>query len=707
MMIKPEIPTNEQDRLKALQSYEILDSNYEEVFDNFVKLASEVCETKISTISLIDQNRQWFKAKIGIEVPESPRETSFCGHAILEDELFEIEDAKKDERFKDNPLVLNAPFVAFYAGAQLITSDGFKIGMICVADSETKKLSVQQKNFLKNLAKQVMLLIELRSKQQKFLHESVRVDMIVKNAGVGTWDWNLVNNDVHFDSGWCAMLGYTIDELPHRLETWDQLCHPDDKEGAYKDISDHLSGKTPTYENIHRLKHKNGEWVYILDRGIVIHRDNTGKPLRFAGTHTDITNQKRNEFLQNHILKLREFYIKKQTDKKSFFNFLLSEIIQMTESEYGFIGEIKKDLEGNFYLKTYSITDISWNAEVKKFYDKNAPTGMEFKNLSTLFGKVIKSGEVLITNDAKGHPEAFGIPNGHPPLNKFMGIPIYGHGKFIAMIGVANTKNEYSEKKHADLKPYLEVIGELIQNHILDEELKAQQNEAHHESKLVSLGVLAAGIGHEINNPLTIIHGNLDRMLKKIERNEVTEEYLKKAHDEMFRALTRVENLIRGLRTFSRKDSILSSPINLRELIEETIDMLFQIYRADGITIEKKMNIDSQTKIMADRGKIQQILVNLMNNSRDALAERSNGKVIVTVYENREKVIMSISDNGPGIPKEVQDKIFDPFFTTKEVNKGTGLGLSVVADIVRLHGAKITFESSHSGTTFYLEFIKL
>lgn len=445
-MIKPKLPTNEAERLKALRSFEILDSEYEEIFDNFVKLASDVCETKISLISLIDQERQWFKARIGIEDKETSRDVSICAHAILDDELFEVENTQEDKRFLDNPFVKNQPGLLFYAGAQLVTNDGYKIGTICVVDDKPKKLTHTQREILKNLAKQVMLLIELRGKQQKFLHESVRVDMIVKNAGVGTWDWDLTNNNVHFDSGWCGMLGYSVDELTHRLETWDQLCHPEDKELAYKDIGDHLNGLTSSYENIHRLKHKNGEWVYILDRGIVIHRDSQGKPLRFAGTHTDITNQKRTELLQNYIVRLRDFYIKKQTDKNAFFNFLLSDIIQITESEYGFIGEIKKSLEEELYLKTYAITDISWNKETKDFYEKNAPLGLEFKNLETLFGKVIKTGQVFITNNAKNHSDAHGIPTGHPALTKFMGIPVYGHGKFIAMIGVANSSSDFTEK---------------------------------------------------------------------------------------------------------------------------------------------------------------------------------------------------------------------------------------------------------------------
>lgn len=698
---------DEEKRLKALFDLKILDTNPEDIFDNYTKMASEVCEAKIAAISFVDGDRQWFKSKIGLSFQETSRANWFCEESILKNEVLEKKNFKNSELYRDNLVVSDNQNLQFYVSVPLVSREGYIVGFFFVADDVPKKLANSHINFLKSLSKQIVYTLEQRLKVQLFSHESARIDMIIKNAGIGTWDWNLVNNDVRFDSGWCGMLGYTTSELDHRLETWDRLCHPEDKAQAYKDISDYLAGIKLSYENVHRLMHKSGEWVYILDRGSVIHRDSSGKPLQFAGTHTDITTQKQTEILESYKDRLRDFYIKKQIDKKEFFNFLLSEIIEITRSEYGFVGEVKRDLEGNPFLKTYALTDISWNEETKIFFEQHAPLGLEFKNLNSLFGKVLKSGEVLITNDAPNHPNAAGIPEGHPPLNQFMGLPIYGHGKFIGMIGVANAENGYSEKKYMDLKPYLDVVGELIHHHLIDEELKSQQNAALHESKLVSLGVLAAGIGHEINNPLTIIHGNLDRLLKKIERNEVSEQYLKKAHDDMFRALVRVENLIRGLRTFSRKDSIISSPVSILELVQESVEMLFQIYRVDGILIDKKFNIDKNTKIMADRGKIQQILVNLMNNARDVLLDRNDGKITVSIYENNEKVIMAISDNGPGMPREIQDKIFDPFFTTKEVNKGTGLGLSVVADIVRLHGAKITFESSKNGTSFYLEFIKL
>ena len=140
-MIKAPIPENEEERLKKLKSYEVLETAAEAVFDEITRTAADICETRISLISLIDDNRQWFKSKCGLEASETGRDISYCGHAIMSDEVMIVEDATKDERFFDNPLLLGEPFVRFYAGAPLITPEGYRIGTLCVIDSEEKKLS--------------------------------------------------------------------------------------------------------------------------------------------------------------------------------------------------------------------------------------------------------------------------------------------------------------------------------------------------------------------------------------------------------------------------------------------------------------------------------------------------------------------------------------------------------------------------------------
>ena len=164
-MNKPLIPENEAERLKALEAYKIMDTMPESGFDDITRLASQICETPISLISLIDDNRQWFKSRYGLKTSQTNKDYAFCAHAILQPgEVMVVQNSLKDDRFKNNPLAVGNPHVVFYAGVPLVNPDGYPLGTLCVIGNKPKTLSIAQIDALKVLANQVMNQLELRKK---------------------------------------------------------------------------------------------------------------------------------------------------------------------------------------------------------------------------------------------------------------------------------------------------------------------------------------------------------------------------------------------------------------------------------------------------------------------------------------------------------------------------------------------------------------
>lgn len=177
---QPPIPANEAARLQALDALDILDTAPEDAFDRITGLASQVLDTPIALVSLVDETRQWFKSRIGLDATESPRDAAFCAHAICQDAVFVVEDAPRDPRFAANPLVTGDPDIRFYAGAPLVTGDGHALGALCVMDRQARSFTSEQKQRLRDLAAIVIDTLELRRLARQARAAEVRLHEIIE-----------------------------------------------------------------------------------------------------------------------------------------------------------------------------------------------------------------------------------------------------------------------------------------------------------------------------------------------------------------------------------------------------------------------------------------------------------------------------------------------------------------------------------------------
>jgi PAS domain S-box-containing protein len=288
------LPANVDARLEALRALEILDTAPEQEYDDLALIASEICGTPISLISLVDSDRQWFKSRVGLSRPETSRDEAFCAHAILQRGLFVVADATEDPRFSDNPLVLADPKIRFYAGAPLRTADGHALGTLCVMDRTPRQLTEQQENALRALSRQVEAQLELRRlviKQRKDADEAlhakdIEVRVLVEQMPAVLWS---VDRALRFTSSMGAGLA-NLNQRPDQFQGWTVFDYFGTEDPEFHAIAAHrraLAGESVTYET---------EWK---GRTFAAHveplRNNDGTIRGVIGSALDITERKRAE----------------------------------------------------------------------------------------------------------------------------------------------------------------------------------------------------------------------------------------------------------------------------------------------------------------------------------------------------------------------------------------------------------------------------
>ncbi|MBF0298114.1 MAG: cyclic nucleotide-binding domain-containing protein [Oligoflexia bacterium] len=233
--------------------------------------------------------------------------------------------------------------------------------------------------------------------------------------------------------------------------------------------------------------------------------------------------------------------------------------------------------------------------------------------------------------------------------------------------------------------------------------------EAHRQllqtDKLASIGMITAGVAHEINNPLTILNGYINMLRTEFPKKNKSDEYYEKTFLKLEHACETIKRIVIGLKTYVRMDEDHTVLIKLHETLQGSIDLVSFLYKKENIELVTEFDKDqSEIEIMGNVGQLQQVVINLLSNAKDAMEGRENKKITLRTKIEDEFIIIDVSDNGQGITDENMQKLFKKFFTTKGVGKGTGLGLDIVRSIVNKMKGNINVSSQiNIGTTFSIK----
>jgi PAS domain S-box-containing protein len=492
-----------------------------------------------------------------------------------------------------------------------------------------------------------------------------RWQLAIQGTNDSVWDWNVVTGEVYHDERWARMLGYEADELRSTNEGWKALAHPDDLPANEVAIREHFEQRTTFYQHELRMRAKDGTWRWILDRGRVVRRAADGRPLRMAGTHTDITPRKQ---LEERLRKTEE---------------LANEVSRLAQ-----IGGWEIDLQSS---------RVTWTEGTRRIHEVDESFQPTIESVWQFFPPDALTTVQSALRDASPAAPSFDIEVGLlTARGRRLRVRILGHG-------------EFHQGRATSVHGAIQDITSRYESEEARRELETQLFQAQ---KMETLGTLAGGIAHDFNNLLTGIIGYHELAADSLPEDHPARSCLHEARNASLRARELVEQIL----TFGRQSGGGEhGPIDLSLVVEEARRFLRATLPAN-ITIEVRVAPHCGS-VHADATQIHQVILNLGSNAAHAM--RHNGGALRIALEPAEVspdlaltlggpaassyVRLSVSDTGHGMDESTRRRIFDPFFTTKNTREGTGLGLAVVHGIVRSHRGAIDVESSPGrGSTFHI-----
>lgn len=662
-MLKPTIPGNEAQRLQVLRDLDILDSPAEERFDRITRLAQQLFQVPIALISLVDSDRQWFKSRQGLDASETPRDVSFCGHAILGSDVFCVPDAKLDPRFADNPLVVGAPNVRFYAGAPLQVGDGLHLGTLCIIDHDARELSVAQSELLRDLAHWANDVLAENRRQHAARQLAARegfLDAVLNTVLEGIVTIDERGTITSFNRSAEAIFGYAAAEVvgsnvkmlmpdPYRAEHDGYLQrYRDTGEARIIGIGREVEGQR-----------SNGERFPMK---LAVAEMRQSEPRHFVGIVKDVSQHRLAENRLGEADRWRRAILDGATAA-----------IIATDCD-GLIQTFNRSAQ---QLLGYDESEVVGRQTPALFHDP-AEVAARARQLSSELGFDVAPGfEAFVARARRGEVDArewsyLRKDGARVPVILSITALRDAEGQISGFLGMANDLSEH--KKIERLK-----------------------------SEFVST------VSHELRTPLTSIRGALGGVLGKaaIELPNKVRRLLETAYRNSERLTVLINDILDLEKIESGHMAFSMAPLDLVELCHSSLAANEGYARQHQAQLAPLVSSEATAMVSGDAHRLMQVLSNLLSNA--IKYSPPEGVVEISLSSGRAGYWhIGVRDRGAGIPEEFRDSIFKRFAqadgSDARSKGGTGLGLSIAKAIVEHHSGVIDYVTEMGcGTEFFLE----
>jgi signal transduction histidine kinase/DNA-binding response OmpR family regulator len=695
-MPEAELSETEDARLQALKSLHILDTDRESAFDQLVSVARTVFQVPLALISLVDEDRQWFKASVGVGVRQTPRSQAICAHAILADEVLVIPDATVDPRTRDNPLVTGELGIRFYAGAPLIGEGGHRYGTFCVIDKTPRDFTATQAAELKGLAAVAVELMHYRTNAKLIQSERVRAERNERRLqdaiealpeGFALYDtddrlvlFNQTYVQLYSDSAPAIRPGVKFEELIRYGADRDQypeaLAHPDGVEAWVRErVDSHLSPSDPIEQKL-----TGGRWLRI--------QETKTQNNEIVGFRVDISWQKR---VSESLQRLQKLSSNDQLSYRTKRRSLLELGREIMDFEVGVVWDVVDgEIEASAVMGELAETAGIVQGDRSAIRDNP-------------FAVAAIAGEPGLYPDLKTSPSA--IAAGAKSL---LTAPVILDGETIAILGFLEVSTQMSlHAPHRDLIGIMaDWLGIEVRRSRALTALRDAKEEAEQASR--SKSRFLAMMSHELRTPMNGVIGILDLMLSSDVDDEQTG-MLDLAKHSAESLLVILNDILDFSKLEAGRLDLEAVTFDLPSVIADVAGLLGTQASARGLRLFTVLDADLAVERVGDPTRLRQVLMNLVSN---AIKFTKSGAVTIDVMaspgSSGENVIVRVTDTGIGIPDDRRDALFQEFSqldsSVARQFGGTGLGLAICKRLIDMMGGRIWLDSSGpDGSCFAFE----